>query len=348
MSLLPPPDGDLVDSACPDCRSADTHALPPFPQPATATPQHRCEIVRTTALGTWIDTIRDTFVALDIAPAEQERFTGTVHTRHFAHLVAADVTATSQSFRRTSRLTNLHPLELMQIGMVVAGEGQLIQDGRTCTLGPGDFALYESSRPFTWNLRPEWHLRVFTWPRAAVSLTESQSQELTARTVRSTSPVGQLLSPMLSKLLAAEGGVSSAGAAGLAGGLADLAITAAQEEYHSEDPDAGARDLYLSMVRYIGQHLDDPDLSPSGIAQAFFVSTRTVHRVFARFDATAAATIREHRLEACRQAMVAPRNTPRSLTDIVTHFGFVDLSVFSRAFTATYGISPSRYREQHR
>ena len=75
---------------------------------------------------------------------------------------------------------------------------------------------------------------------------------------------------------------------------------------------------------------------------------RTVHRVFARFDATAAATIREHRLEACRQAMVAPRNIPRSLTDIAAQFGFIDLSVFSRAFTATYGISPSRYREQHR
>ncbi|ABH00366.1 MULTISPECIES: helix-turn-helix domain-containing protein [Rhodococcus] len=74
----------------------------------------------------------------------------------------------------------------------------------------------------------------------------------------------------------------------------------------------------------------------------------TLGRTSIGFDATAAATIREHRLEACRQAMVAPRNTPRSLTDIATQFGFVDLSVFSGAFTATHGISPSRYREQHR
>ncbi|QDQ95977.1 AraC family transcriptional regulator [Rhodococcus sp. WB9] len=66
------------------------------------------------------------------------------------------------------------------------------------------------------------------------------------------------------------------------------------------------------------------------------------------FDATAAATIREHRLEACHQAMVAPRNAPRSLTDIATRFGFVELSVLGRAFTATHGISPIRYHEQHR
>ncbi|MFF0816812.1 helix-turn-helix domain-containing protein [Rhodococcus sp. NPDC003318] len=70
--------------------------------------------------------------------------------------------------------------------------------------------------------------------------------------------------------------------------------------------------------------------------------------MFARFGATAAAVIREQRLEACRKAMVAPRNTPRSLTDIANQFGCVDLSVFSRAFTAAYGVSPSRYREQHR
>lgn len=139
MSMLPPSDGDLVDSTCPDRRSAEKSALVPFPPPAASTPRRRREVVRTTALDTWIDTIRDTFVALDVA-AEPTHFTGTVHTRQFAHLMAADVTATSQTFRRTPRLTNLHPRELMQIGMVVAGEGQLIQDGRTCTLGPGDFA----------------------------------------------------------------------------------------------------------------------------------------------------------------------------------------------------------------
>lgn len=316
--------------------------------PSLPPPHEGRDTMRTSALGTWIDTIRETFVALDIAPAEPDHFTGTVRTRHFAHLMAADVTATSQSFRRTARLATRHPLDLMQIGMVVAGEGQLIQDGRTCTLGAGDFALYETSRPFTWNLHPAWHLRVFTWPRSSVSLTEGQLQQLTARTVRSTSTVGQLLSPMLSSLLASDGAVSADGAIGIAGGLADLAITAAQEEFQPEDPDPGVRELYVNMVRHIGQHLDDPTLSPTSIAQTFFVSTRTVHRVFARYGATAAAVIREQRLEACRKAMVSPRNTSRSLTDIATRFGFVDLSVFSRAFTAAYGTSPSRYREQHR
>ncbi|MFE5703899.1 AraC family transcriptional regulator [Rhodococcus sp. ACS1] len=308
----------------------------------------RTEVIRTAALRDWVEVISETFVALKISPGESDRFAGAVHTRRFAHLLAADVLATPQTFHRTPQLTDRHPLDLMQIGMVVAGEGQLVQDGRTCTLRPGDFAIYESSRPFTWNLRPEWHLQVFTWPRGAVSLTEGESQKLTARTVRSNSAVGQLLSPMLAGLLAVEKEPSPSGAMRLADGIADLAITAAQEEAEPDDPDVTARDLYANMLRYIERNLDDPDLSPQRIAHAFFISTRTVHRVFARFGNTVAATIRAHRLEVCRDAMLSPRNASRSLTDIAAQFGFIDLSVFSRAFATRYGVSPSRYRELHR
>jgi AraC-like DNA-binding protein len=292
--------------------------------------------------------IRDTFVALDITPAESGPFSGTVRTRPFAHLMAADVLATSQTFDRSPRLTSRAPLDLLQIGMVVSGEGQLIQDGRACALRPGDFALYESARPFTWSLRPDWHLQVFTWPRDAVPLSETRSQRLTARTVHADSAMGQLLSPMLSGLLAANREVSAGGAIRLADEIAELAITAALEEMEPGDADSRDRDLYTGMLRYIEAHVDDPDLSPSQVAQAFFVSPRTLHRLFARFGETVATTIRTRRLEACRQAMLSPHCSHRSLTDIATQFGFTDLAVFSKAFTAMYRVNPSRYREMNK
>jgi hypothetical protein len=199
-------------------------------------------------LGTWIDVIRDTFVALDITPAESGPFSGTVRTRQFAHLMAADVLATSQTLDRTPRLASRAPLDLLQIGMVVSGDGQLIQDGRACTLRPGDFALYESARPFTWSLRPDWHLQVFTWPRDSVPLSETRSQRLTARTVHADSALGQLLSPMLSGLLASRE-VSAGGAIRLADEIAELAITAALEEMEPGDAGSRDRDLYTGMLR---------------------------------------------------------------------------------------------------
>ncbi|GGN36248.1 AraC family transcriptional regulator [Streptomyces fuscichromogenes] len=318
-------------------------------QPETAdTGRRLTEIVRTTSLGTWTDAIRDTFVALDIKPAESAPFTGTVRTRRLAHLLAADVLATSQTFDRTGRLASRQPLDLMQIGMVVAGEGELVQDGRTCALRPGDFAIYESARPFTWHLRPEWHLRVFTWPRESIPLSETRSQQLTARTVRADSAVGQLISPLLSGILTHERDVSSGGAIRLADEIAELAITAALEEGDPGDPDSRAQEFRETILRYIDAHIDDADLTPQQIAQAFFISPRTLHRLFARFGETVATTIRLRRLQACRQAMLSPQNAHQPLTDIASRFGFADLAVFSRAFKAMYGVSPSRYRELNR
>lgn len=323
--------------------------MSPPTSPATGTGrQHRTEVVRTTALDTWIDVIRDTFVALDITPAEPGPFTGSVRTRRFAHLMAADVLAIPQTFDRTQRLAARQPLDLLQIGMVVSGEGQLIQDGRACVLRPGDFALYESARPFTWSLRPDWHLRVFTWPRESIPLSEDRSQRLTALTVRADSAMGQLLSPMLSGLLVADQEVSPGGAIRLADEIAQLAITAALEESQPDEPDSRERKLHASVLQYIDAHIDDPDLTPQQIAEAFFVSTRTLHRLFARFGETVATTIRVRRLESCRQAMLLPHNAHLSLTDIAARYGFTDLAVFSRAFTAMYKTSPSRYRELHK
>lgn len=191
----------------------------------------------------------------------------------------------------------------------------------------------------------DWHLRVYTWPRESIPLSESRSQQLTARTVCADSAVGQLLSPMLSGLLLADREISPGTAIRLADEIAELAITAALEESEPDEPDSRERRLYGSMLRYIETHIDDPDLTPQQIAQAFFVSTRTLHRLFARFGETVATTIRVRRLESCRQAMLLPHNARRSLTDIAAQFGFADLAVFSRAFTAMYKVSPSRYRE---
>ncbi|MEH0575062.1 MULTISPECIES: helix-turn-helix domain-containing protein [Streptomyces] len=319
--------------------------LRPAPADRPDAPDCASATAQTTAVDTWIEMIRDTFVALDITPADPTRFSGSVYTRQLAHLMAADVAATSQTFERTPRLTARRPCDLLQIGMPVAGEGLLSQDGRTCALRPGDFALYETSRPFTWNLSPDWKLCVYTWPRGSIPLAESGSQALTATAVRADSALGRLLSPVLSNLLDPGCEVSSAGAIRLADEIAELAITAALEEVEPEDPDGQARQLYTAVLHHINAHLDDPSLSPLQIANTFYISTRTLHRVFARFDTTVATAIRTRRLESCRQALLSPRNAHRSLTDIAARHGFTNLAVFSRAFTSTYGTTPSRYRE---
>ena len=83
------------------------------------------------------------------------------------HLKVASVDSTRQACRRTPGLARDGDTYL-QVGMVTVGEAVLRQDGREALLRPGDFAIYETDRPFLWGFRDDWQLYVYTWPRATV------------------------------------------------------------------------------------------------------------------------------------------------------------------------------------
>ncbi|QKZ17608.1 helix-turn-helix domain-containing protein [Streptomyces chartreusis] len=189
---------------------------------------------------------------------------------------------------------------------------------------------------------------MYTWPRASIPLPDSGSQQLTATAVRADSTLGRLLSPVLSSVLDPGCEVSATGASRLADEIAELAITAALEEVEPDDPDAQARQLYTAVLHHINTHIDDPGLSPQQIAATFYISTRTLHRIFARFYTTVATAIRTRRLESCRQALLSPSNAHHSLTEVAARYGFPNPAVFSRTFTSAYGVTPSHYRELHR
>ena len=300
------------------------------------------------SLSAWADAIRNMFVDLQISPHKSGEVRGSVVSGHWAHLMASSVRSTAQTFNRTSALVSSGPANLFQVGLVGEGSATLEQDGRSCTLQAGDFAIYETSRPFSWSLgTDDWRLLVYTWPREAISLADTESQRLTARRLDGSSGVARILSPMFKSLVGTNSDVSAANAARVADQLAELAITAALEEAHDEPSREASPELIRRILLHIEQHIGDPNLSPTSVAQEFFISTRTLHRLFAAQGETVGSWIRLRRLEACRRAMLSPHRQNLSLTEVASLFGFADLAVFSRSFASRYGVSPRRYRQTH-
>jgi AraC-like DNA-binding protein len=203
----------------------------------------------------------------------------------------------------------------------------------------------DSTRPYTSTLTQTCRLIDFSWPRQELGLNNNESRNVTARTVRLDSPMGSVLSPMLLRLYEMNDGLSSAGETRLQKAIADLVVTAALEIDTPGHADIRSREQYDAMLRFIERNLEDPNLSAETIAAAFFMSTRTVHRLFARFETSAAAAIRDRRLEACRQMMLSPSHRSCSISYLADQFGFSSLQVFSRMFTAKYGLAPKLYRD---
>jgi AraC-like DNA-binding protein len=284
------------------------------------------------------------FVSLQIAPRDSTDFTGRIETSRVGHLAASSVTSTPQTFTRTPKLLSKDGRDLLQVGLITHGQGVLTQDGRTATVSAGDFALYETARPFTWDMTGDWRLLVFTWPRDSVVLSESDAQRITAIAVCSQDGVGRYLSPALSELANPSGALSDATAARVADQFAELSVVAALEATHFDDV-IPATDDFRKIQIFIEDTLDDPSLTPQLIAQHFYLSTRTLHRLFARRGLTVAGWIRTRRLDACRRTLLADPGL--SVTEIGSRYGFSNPEVFSRTFAAAFGSSPSSFRKSH-
>jgi AraC-like DNA-binding protein len=105
--------------------------------------------------------------------------------------------------------------------------------------------------------------------------------------------------------------------------------------------EAAARGLLRARaLRYIDDHLAEPDLAPPGIARALGMSLRYLHLLFEGTGTTVRATILCRRLDRCRDALADPGQRQRNVSEIAFAWGFNGAAHFSRTFKARFGVPP--------
>ncbi len=265
-----------------------------------------------------------------------------VGSSELGHLTIASVRSGAQDCHRIPGLARRDASASLQVGLLTRGAATLVQDGRVAALRPGDFAVYETERPFVWALQGGWELLVLGWPRAGVALDRATSQQLTARALGGVG-LGAIVGRMLRDLVADPPLLSPAGGVRLADELAELVLLVAAERIRPAAPARASDGLLRRIDAHILEHLADPGLTPTSIAAAHYVSTRHLHRLFTQRGSTVASHVQRLRLERCRHEMLDP-GAPRSITDIARRWGFPDLPTFSRAFRCAYGMAPSTWR----
>lgn len=98
------------------------------------------------------------------------------------------------------------------------------------------------------------------------------------------------------------------------------------------------------IVAYIDAHLAQSELSAEDIARSMGCSRRYLHRAFEGEDVTLERFIWNRRLEASREALLAPEKTARSISEIAFACGFNSSAHFSRAFKQKYDVAPRDLR----
>jgi AraC-like DNA-binding protein len=222
----------------------------------------------------------------------------------------------------------------------------LEQDGRQGILHTGDFALVDSTRPYTVLFQDDFEHHVLRIPRRELIQRTGPLDAVTGLTISGSSGAGRLASTLLRTLSTMPDTLAPLAQDQVAGTLIDLlAVALGSRCADGNVSESSVRTAWFVRIRnHIEARLGDPELSRSAIATALGVSVRHISSIFGANGMSVTSYIWERRLHRCHMALADGSQRGRSISSIAFAWGFNDVSHFSRAFRGRYGVSPKEYR----
>jgi AraC-like DNA-binding protein len=299
----------------------------------------------------WREVVYEAFAALDprsIGPGAG--FSSSASIEQLGGFNVARIHSAPQTVTRGFAHIHADPQDRLFVNLQLAGEGHVRQGHRDAHVPAGSFSLVDIARPYQLRFDGPFELLSIRVPREQLMPLVSAPNALTARTIDGSSGVGRVAVQYMRAL--AEAGSSLHGRPPgddlhehLCSHLCGLIARASGD---ARPPAGECNESFVRAVKaYAGSALADPDLSVHSIARRFGVSVRYVHKAFTSADTTAAAWIRAERLRRCALDLANPADR-RLVSAIASRWGFADIPNFTKAFTAAFGTSPSRFRQRNR
>ena len=292
--------------------------------------------------------LADKGIAVAVAAGDVAAFRGRVQAASLGTVQLVDVAATSCRAWRTRRLIRRGAPEYLKVGLLVRGRCVLSQDGREAALAPGDFAVYDTTRPYQLTVDDAFRMLVVMFPRELLRLPPARLAQLTGVRVSGRQGLGALVSPFLAGLGRRLDAGNLAGGIHLSDAVLDMFAASFAEQLGCQSapgPEAGRRVLLLRRIHaFLEDRLGDPELDPAAVAAAHHISLRSLQKLFEEEGETVAGWIRARRLEHCRRDLADARFAGLPVSSVAARWGLVDAAHFSRLFKAAYGLSPREYR----
>ncbi|MGZ8693426.1 MAG: AraC-like ligand-binding domain-containing protein [Gaiellaceae bacterium] len=297
----------------------------------------------------WVAASSNLFVPLECRPHDRSSFKGLLQAGVVGPLALGRLQVSPHTIRRTRALAADTNGDQYKLSLLLGGRALVIQDGREAVLRPGDFALYDCSRPYTIEGTRGFRMLVCMLPRAMLGLDPARVARMTATRICGDNGIGWAVAPFLDRLgdLAIRGEMS-AGQDRVVESVLELVESLCSSVIANDGtpPSSSRAELLLRARAHAQAHLDDPLLSPGEIATAVHVSKRYLHRLFEDDGSTVSSWIRRRRLEGCRRDLADPSRRTETVTSIGARWGLANPAHLSRLFRDAYGVSPTEYRAE--
>jgi AraC-like DNA-binding protein len=297
----------------------------------------------------WSDMVCGTYVQLDCAPlieTQSQDFRGSIAVADLAALQLTHVRSQAQCVQRTQAKIASDPEDYFLVSIQAAGQGYLAQDGREALLKRGDFALYDSTRPYTLKFDGDFQQYVLKLPGKSLRTALRETEQLTATAVSGQRGAGHLMINMITTLAQDIDTLAPESAAAVADSVTNIliaglsALPAARKQPISQ--------LHAYQVERIKAcvkaSLRDPHLNVTMLSAQLRASTSTLHRTWASEACSLSDYIWAQRLEHAKRDLCDPGFAARSVSEIAFSWGFNDAAHFSRAFRSRFACSPRDMR----
>ena len=291
-------------------------------------------------IASWRTASSDSFGQLDVDTEDPASFHATLRFTRVGDISLFDMRTSPHTVNRHKVAPDETPF--CKLSLQIAGSSTMRQDGRTCELNPGDLALYVTQRPYTLHYPEEQNTLIVHFPQSFLDISPAQIQRLTANPISRSHGLGAVAVPLFEQLAKNLDLLHGPHATALVRSALTMLVAVLASDL-TEEPAPGTL-LFNQATAYIEKNLGDPDLGPSTIAQALFVSVRHLHAKFSEQGLSVGSYIRTRRLEHIRRELVDPQHSEESIGHISARYGLHDPSHLSRIFKAEYHQSPSAYR----
>jgi AraC-like DNA-binding protein len=258
------------------------------------------------------------------------------------------IVAAPNTMLRTSRAIAAGDPECIHVEVLLSGQLNAAQEGRTGIARAGDIVSYETSHPALFRADRPFESLVLRVPRRLLGADAARIAGLTAVPIPGRSGLPRAAVAFFRGLAARldRAPLSAPEAATTVSYALDLVRRLSGATPAADEPRrARSRaDILLDVETFVDANLGHADLDPADVARASYISVRYLHKLFADEGTSVCAWIRHARLEGCRRDLADPALDHQPIVAIASRWGLPVPQHFSRLFRAAYGCSPREYR----
>jgi AraC-like DNA-binding protein len=296
----------------------------------------------------WVDMICTTYVQLECDAKQSHGFRGSILSHRLPGLDLSVVSSRAQRVMRTPRVISRASDDYFIVSLQTQGRAVISQDGRDAVMSPGDFAIYDSTRPYVLHFGDDFEEIVLKLRGDQIRSMVRNTEGLTATTVSGRTGAGHLLINMIRTLRDEVDSLLPASAAAVASGVVNVLVAGLQSLPACKKAELSSMSAYhVARIRQcIDDRVHDPALTIEAVAAELGMSVGHLHRLFKTEPLSPSQYLWSRRLEACGRELLDSRRAKVSVAEIAFSWGFNDAAHFSRAFRERFNCSPREWRRQ--